>query len=48
LFSKLKNKEYEKSLMFELSNIMGHADIQTTLKNYLHLDIIKVLLSLNN
>ena len=30
--------------MFELSNIMGHADIQTTLKNYLHLDVIKVLL----
>jgi len=48
LFNKLKNRKHEKFLMFELSNIMGHADIQTTLKNYLHLDVIKVLLSLKN
>jgi integrase len=47
LLDKLKNKDYEKITMFELANIIGHAEIETTLKNYVHLDIIKVLLNRN-
>jgi len=44
LLDKLKSGDYEKTIMFELANIMGHSEPETTLKNYLHLDIIKVLL----
>ena len=43
LLNKLKNNNYNKTTMFELVNIIGHSEVETTLKNYIHLDIIKIL-----